>query len=156
MIKKKIENTGDLRSEILRLKLLRFEQEGILDAEIKKITDIFRFPSMMLAKISSLFGGQPSAGGKGEHVKGGHDWISSALSLGLPVFINKFFFRKSGFLMKSLVALISQKVATSVNKETIAHWIDKASGWIKGKGAKLKKQKALPPDYGIPPDSETY
>ncbi len=151
-MKTKIENIDDLRSEILRLKLQRFEQETILESEIKKITDIFRFPSMILHKISSLFGEPFSE--KGDHIKGEQDWITSTFRIGLPVFLNKFIFPRSGFILKSLVALVSQKAATSVNKDVIANWIDKASEWIKT--AKPKKHKKVTADYGIPPDSETY
>ena len=153
-MKTKIENIKDLRSEILRLKLQRYEQESILESEIKKITDVFKFPSMILHKISSLFGSDQHTGGKTDQVKDGHDWVTNALRLGLPVFLNKFVFRKSGFIMKSVVALVSQKAVTSVNKDLITEWIDKASKWIKGN--KPKKRKVSSPDYGIPPDSETY
>ena len=40
-MKSRIENTENLRAEILRLKLLRFHHEAAIEQDIKKITDIF-------------------------------------------------------------------------------------------------------------------
>lgn len=150
-MKSKIENIDDLRSEILRLKLQRFQHEAVIENEINEIKNKFRLPSILLHKVNSFFGGDDHGVDKT-----GHDWVTNALRIGLPVALNKLVFGKSGFIIKSLVALVSQKAATSVNKDTFSSWIDTASGWIRGAGKSTKTKSRHPHDYGIPPDSETY
>ena len=151
-MKSRIETTENLRAEILRLKLLRFHHEAAIEQDIKKITDIFRIPSMLLHKVNTWFGDQAGTPSKGENE---HDWVTNALRIGLPVFLNKMVFGRAGFLVKSLVAMISQKAATNVNKDVVSHWIDKAAQWIRG-ASKNKIRNKSTVDYGIPPDSETY
>lgn len=150
-MKSKIENINDLRSEILRLRLQRFQYEAVIEEEINKIQDRLRVPAMMLSKVNTLFGTHaPGVDGASQ------DWVTNALRIGLPVALNKLVFGKSGFILKSVVALLSQKAVTSVNKDTVTNWIDTASNWIRG-AAKSKQDKSRQPhDYGIPPDSETY
>ena len=151
-MKSKIENIDDLRSEILRLKLQRFQHEAVIEGEINDIKDKFRLPSILLHKVNAFFGGHEQPGVD----KTNHDWVTNALRIGLPVALNKLVFGKSGFIIKSLVALVSQKAATSVNKDTFSTWIDTASSWIRGAGKSKTTKSRHPHDYGIPPDSETY
>ena len=150
-MKSKIENIDDLRSEILRLKLQSFHHEALIKQDIEKFKDKFRFPSNMLKKINGWFGDK-SVGAEKTH----NDWVTNALRIGLPVAINKLVFGKSGFIIKSIVTLLSQKAATSVNKDTVATWIDKASNFIRGEAKHRKERRSRAHDYCIPPDSETY
>jgi len=150
-MKSKIENIDDLRSEILRLKLQRFHHEAAIEQEINKIKDKFRIPTILLNKVNTWFGDSTRGVDKTNH-----DWVTNALRIGLPVALNKLFFGKSGFIIKSLVTLFSQKAATSVNKDTLTHWIDNASHWIRGAAKSRREKSKLSHDYGIPPDSETY
>ena len=150
-MKSKIENINDLRSEILRLKLQRFHHEAVIEQDIEKIKDKFRIPSLLLHKVNAFFG---------THAQGtdntSSDWVTNALRIGLPVALNKMFFGKSGFIIKSLVALVSQKAATSVNKDILSNWVDTASSWIRGVTKSRRPKSRNAHDYGIPPDSETY
>ena len=150
-MKSKIENIDDLRSEILRLKLQRFQHEAIIEEDINKIKDKFRLPSILLGKVNAWFGAHAPEGDKTNH-----DWVTNALRIGLPVALNKMVFGKSGFIIKSLVALLSQKAAASVNKDIVTNWIDTATNWIKGATKSRREKSKLSHDYGIPPDSETY
>lgn len=147
-MKSKIENIDDLRSEILRLKLESFHHEALIKQDIEKIKDKFRLPSI----IKGWFGGDQSK--SPDHIN--HDWVTNALRVSLPLALNKLVFGKSGFIMKSVVTLLSQKVATSVNKDIVTHWIDKASNFIRGEAKHRKERRSRAHDYGIPPDSETY
>jgi hypothetical protein len=150
-MKSKIESIDDLRSEILRLKLQRFHHEAVIEREIESIKDKFRIPSLLLHKVNAFFGTHAHGVDKTSS-----DWVTNALRVGLPIALNKMFFGKSGFIIKSLVALVSQKAATSVNKDIISGWIDTASGWIRGVTASRRSKSRSSHDYGIPPDSETY
>jgi hypothetical protein len=150
-MKSKIENIDDLRSEILRLKLQRFHHEAVIEHDINKIKDKFRIPSILLHKFNTWFGDQAHGVDKTNH-----DWVTNALRIGLPVALNKMVFGKSGFIIKSVVALLSQKAAASVNKDTFTSLIDTASGWIRNVGKSRRDKNKSSHDYGIPPDSETY
>ncbi|MGB4773728.1 MAG: hypothetical protein WBP45_01025 [Daejeonella sp.] len=150
-MKTRIQNVNELRAEIARLKLQRLQYEHVFEAEIKNISDKLTAPIHFVKKIGAFFSGDNDHG-KAEQIKGGTDWVSVVSRIGLPLILNKLVFRKSGFIMKSIVALISQKAATSVNKDLVVNWIDKAANWIKS--SKFRKKQIKSPDYGIPPDSE--
>ncbi|HQS53108.1 MAG TPA: hypothetical protein PLN99_14540, partial [Daejeonella sp.] len=83
------------------------------------------------------------------------DWVTSIFRIGLPVVMNKFIFPRSGFLLKSVVELLSQNTAKTVNKDVVSDLINKFSEWIKSTKRKKKQEQGME-DYGIPPDSETY
>jgi hypothetical protein len=72
----------------------------------------------------------------------------------LPLLLNGVFFKKSGFITKTLITFLSQKAAKQVNSDKVSGILDKFTSMFKGNG---KPQKvAGVRDYGIPPDSETY
>lgn len=150
----KIQNSDDLRSEILRLRAIRSELEGELKAETARITKRFRVPLMLLGKVndwvSPIF--KPYRNEPGSL---NQDWVTSIFRIALPVVMNKFIFPKSGFLLKSIVEMLSQNTAKTVNKDVLTDLINKLSEWIKSSKRK-KKQEPVLDDYGIPPDSETY
>lgn len=157
-MKSRINNIDDLRSEILRLKLERFQHEAVLEQDVKRIVDKFKAPFRLVNKITAFFGkGQGTNDGTSspqEH-ETHPDWLTNVLRVGLPVILNKLVFRNSGFIMKSLVTILSQKAAKNVNKDSISGLIDKGADFIRNFKNK-KALKRLHADYGIPPDSETY
>ena len=64
----------------------------------------------------------------------------------LPLALNNTLFRKSNFLVKGLVGILSQKASHFISEDTVVGL------WDKVKGIFEKKNKN--PDYGIPPESE--
>jgi hypothetical protein len=76
----------------------------------------------------------------------------SIMSLLLPMFLNKTVFRGSGFLTKSIAALVSGKLGKSLDAESITGIVGKIKSLF---GSKKHKDVDFA-DYGIPPDSETY
>ena len=150
----KIQNSGDLRSEILRLRTIRSEIEGELKVETDRITNRFRIPLMLFGKVndwvSPIF--KP---GRNEPRSLNQDWVTSIFRIALPVVMNKFIFPRSGFLLKSLVELLSQNTAKTVNKDVLTDLINKLSDWIKSSKRKKKQDPELE-NYVIPPDRETY
>ena len=78
---------------------------------------------------------------------------STAMSLILPMLMNKTIFRGSGFVTKALVGLASGKLGKSLDAEHLSAIFNSVKGWFSKK--KEKKEKKFV-DYGIPPDSETY
>ncbi|WP_411273564.1 hypothetical protein [Daejeonella sp.] len=152
----KIDNTHDLRAELNRLRILRMEQEIELTKVTARIKARLHFPVMVYKKISDffieLFGDDPEDLTKKNERK---DWVTNILRLGLPLALNRFLFPRSGFLMKSVVAMVSQTAAKNVNKDSITGLIDKVADWIKVRKPKTQRDPIIA-DYGIPPDSETY
>ena len=151
----KIETIDDLRTEIIRRKAQRLELENDLLQVSEKIKTKLRIPVMIYNKagdfLNSFFGlERDNPAGKENR-----DWVTNIFRVGLPVFLNKYFFPKSGLLIKSVVAMVSQKAAKNVNKDSITDIIDKVTDWIKSRKSKERKDPLMA-DYGIPPDSETY
>ena len=151
----KIENIDDLRSEIIGRKAQCLELENDLLQVSEKIKTKLRIPVMIYNKagdfLNSFFGlERDNPAGKENR-----DWVTNIFRVGLPVFLNKYFFPKSGLLIKSVVAMVSQKAAKNVNKDSITDIIDKVTVWIKSRKSKERKDPLMA-DYGIPPDSETY
>lgn len=154
-MKNRISNIDDLRSEILRLKLDRFQQEAVIEQDVKEIVDKIKAPFRLLSTVNAWFGkGQGTNDVTQQDQEGHSDWITNALRLGLPVLLNKVIFRNSGFIMKSLITLVSHKATKNVNKDVLAGVIDKGAEWIRN--FKSKKSTKKYADYGIPPDSETF
>lgn len=151
----KIQNSEELRAEILRLRTLRFEIEDELLIETNKVTAKLRIPLMVLGKLNEWFG--PFQRGSNRISTGSdqQDWVTSVFRIGLPVMLNKFIFPKSGFLLKSVVEFLSQHAATTVNKNVMSELINHLSEWIKSSKRNRKREPEMA-DYGIPPDSETY
>lgn len=151
----KIENINDLRSEISRLKAQRVMLENDLHLVIEQVKAKFRIPAMIYHKVGDFFNSLFGSDKDDPVGKEDRDWVTNVFRVGLPVFLNKYFFPKSGLLMKSIVAMVSQKAAKNVNKDSFAEIIDKVTNWIKTPRPKTRKEPVLA-DYGIPPDSETY
>ena len=157
-MKSRINNIDDLRSEILRLELERFRQEAVIEQDVKQIIYKFKAPFRFVDKVTAFFGkglGTDHGAGAAPEHETQPDWLTNLLRVGLPVVLNKLVFRNSGFIMKSLVTILSQKAAKNINKDSISGLIDKGADFIRN----FKNKKALSrlhADYGIPPDSETY
>jgi len=147
----KIQNIDDLREEVVRLEVVRTEIETELKDEAQKITSKIQIPLMLLRKLNNFFAGSKDKSGKKE----GEDWVTSIFRIGLPLMLNRFLFPKSGFIVKSIIELISQTTAKTVNRDLMIELIEKITQWIKSTGTTNKKETEMV-DYGIPPDSETY
>jgi hypothetical protein len=147
----KIQNIDDLREEVVRLEVVRTEIETELKVEAQKITSKIRIPLILLRKLNNFFAGSKDK----SRTKDGEDWVTSIFSIGLPLLLNRFLFPKSGFIVKSIIELISQTTAKTVNTDLIVEIIEKVSQWIKSTGSRNKKEEEMV-DYGIPPDSESY
>lgn len=152
----KIQNIDDLRSEMNRLRMERINYENDFHQVAEKVKAKLNVPVRIYKKVTdffgSFFGGDDTNPTKKENV----DWVTNIFRVGLPVFMNKFFFPKSGVFMKSVVAMMSAKAAKNINKDTITDLIEKATEWIKSSTKPKSRKDPVLADYGIPPDSETY
>jgi len=150
----KIKNLDDLRLEISRLKILAREQEKYLNDQYLLFNEKIEAPIRFFKSAVSWVPGVDFA--KHVFTKGSanEDWVSKVFRIGLPVILNRFFLRKAGFIKRALVTLLSQQVATVLNKGTVSELLEKVTTFIQP--AKRRRRKAKYVDYGIPPDSETY
>ncbi|EHQ25770.1 hypothetical protein [Mucilaginibacter paludis] len=118
-----IRNIGDLKSEIIKLKQEKTEQEAVIKQH-------FSSPRAILGTVTALF--SRSKNSEGEHKAGlpGQDlagWLSRII---LPFTLNKTLFRRSNFMVKALVGLLSQKASGLVNDQSVASFWDKIKSAI--------------------------
>jgi hypothetical protein len=128
-----IKNINDLQTEIQRLRLLRDAQGAAIKAR-------FSSPSTTFSTIFSVFVPE------GSRAIFKQDLFGLLSRILLPVTLNKTVFRNSGFLVKGLVSLVSQKASNYISEDSII------AAWDKVKSIFTKKHKEE--DYGIPPESE--
>ncbi len=114
-----IKNTTELRSEIYRLEGLEREQAVALKAR-------FSSPGAVFSTVLSVF---PKSGGNGVGnltSKLFHqDFIGLISRLVLPVALNRTLFKKSGFIVKTLVGILSQKASSYINEDSVSSIWDK-------------------------------
>jgi len=149
----KINNLGDLRLEIARLKTLAAEQESYLGDQYQLLSDQVAAPVRFVKSLATWVPGVNFTKGLFEKGRKDEDWLSKALRIGLPVVLNRFFLRKAGFIKRALVTLLSQQAAGVLNKDNLASLVSKVADFVRPPAK--RRQRARRKDYGIPPDSET-
>ncbi len=148
-MKTQVENIDSLRSELLRLKMQQYQLEHGMQQDVAAIREQLKHPMKLFFGV-----GQEKA------LTGSHhdDWVTSVLRVAMPFALNSLVFKRSGFIIKTIVTLASQKAAGIVNKDTFTNLIDKVTGMVKNFKfpASSSRRPIVHRDYGIPPDSETY
>jgi hypothetical protein len=129
---KPIRNSVDLREEIIRLRALEKEQELALKLR-------FNSPAATFSTIYSLF--PKGAGGENRHNIFNQDFVSILSRFLVPLTLNKTLFRNSGFIVKTLVGLVSQKASGYINEESVI------SVWDKVKGLFHRKKETVKTNY---------
>lgn len=142
-----IRNITDLQDEIVRLKELTNEQGAVLKQR-------FNSPSAIFASVYSLFSGSPGSDGAGKSSVFDMDFVGLLSRILLPFTLNKTLFRNSGFIVKALVGLVSQKASRFINEESVTNIWDKAKSIFSN--LIHKKDEAPPAHKGVPAFSETY
>ena len=165
----KINNLLDLKTEIVRMSALKKEQEAYLLDQYGLLRDKVEAPMRIFRSVTGaipgvgMVKGVMSGIGKAAQSKDA-DWLTRILQVGTPFLLNNMFLKKAGWLKKSLVLLASESAISQVNQNKVGSILDKVTDFIRPKKRK-KKNKDLPviddqttvdPNFGIPPDSETY
>jgi hypothetical protein len=106
-----IKNISDLQDEILKLRAIEDKQSIALKAR-------FNSPSAIFSSFISLLnsGNQHNDGAKHQSIFN-QDFLGLLSRVVLPVTLNKTLFKRSNFLVKSLVGLVSQKASNYISKE---------------------------------------
>jgi hypothetical protein len=117
-----IRNVTDLRNEISRLK-------GMEEEQWTAIGQRFSSPSATFATIYSLFSSSADADGTKKGIF--HmDYVGLLSRILVPFTLNKTLFRNSGFIVKALVGLVSQKASGYISEDSVATLWDKAKSLI--------------------------
>ena len=125
---KPIRNSWELREEIIRLRGLEKEQA-------MAIKQRFSSPAAIFSTVYSLFP-KPVAGEKTGNIFN-QDFVSILSRFLLPLTLNKTIFRHSGFIVKTLVGLVSQKASGYINEDAVIGLWDKVKT--------LFQKKVVPP-----------
>jgi len=141
-----IRNVNDLKAEISRLKGMEEEQRTAIGQR-------FSSPSATFATVYSLFSGSADADGTKKGIF--HmDYVGLLSRILVPFTLNKTLFRNSGFVVKALVGLVSQKASGYISEDTVTSLWDKTKALI---GRLTHKSSEEPPGHKeVPSFSETY
>lgn len=142
-----IRNISDLQNEIARLKELEQEQGAVLKRR-------FSSPTAIFASVYSLFSGSSGPDGATKSSIFDQDFVGLLSRILLPFTLNKTIFRNSGFIVKALVGLVSQKASRFINEESVTTLWDKAKSIFTHFAG--KKDEEPPAHKGVPAFSETY
>ena len=139
---------AELQAEIDLLKVRSFQQEETLKESLSS-------PAAVFNAFKSFFKSGNSKKSLSAEIMS-QDMVTGIARLVIPLFMNGVLFKKSGFITKTLITFLSQKVAKQVNSNAISGIADKLKGLFKAKsignfGVKSRK----PAGYGIPPDNES-
>lgn len=122
MIDLPINSHADLKNEIYRLQGL--EREKSLELKAR-----FDGPGAIFSTVMSLFGKHHQPDDK----EGGifqQDFLGILSRFALPFALNRTLFRKSNFIIKALVGLVSQKASHYISEDSVESVWDKAKGWF--------------------------
>jgi hypothetical protein len=135
-----IRNIFELQTEIARLKNLETEQAIALKAR-------FSGPSAIFSTVLSLFPGSATT----EGIKGAgffnQDFVGLISRFVLPIALNKTLFRRSGFIVKTLVGILSQKASHYISEDSVGGVWDTVKGFITKFTKKKDAKPAVVPSY---------
>src|SRR5690242_19014629 len=134
-----INDIDELQLEISRLTAQNKVQQ---EALVKR----FNSPAAIMGSIMSLFPRASSDGLKSSGLFGGQDFLALFSRLLLPLTLNKSNIRKSNFIVKGLVGLISQKASHYISADSVTGVVDR----IKSLFSKKEKKSGNLQGYGIP------
>jgi hypothetical protein len=127
---KPIKTSWELKEEIIRLRALEKEQSIAIQQR-------FSSPGAIFSTIYSLF--PKPAGGENRTNIFNQDFVSILSRFLIPLTLNKTIFRNSGFLIKTLVGLVSQKASGYINEDSVVGLWDKVKSLFTKKGESVKK-----------------
>ena len=114
-----IKNSEDLKDEIARLKGL----EQLQAAELKQH---FSSPGAIFSTVISLFSGSNDDTKEEKNASFfNQDFIGLISRIVLPIALNKTLFKNSGFIIKTIVGLLSQKASHYINEDAVGGIWDK-------------------------------
>ncbi len=142
-----IRNIHELQVEIGRLKNLEAHQSVALKAR-------FSGPAAIFSTVLSLFPGSSTADGVKSASFFNQDFLGLVSRFLLPLTLNKTLFRKSNFIVKTLVGILSQKASHYISEENVSGVWGKAKGvfnnLFKKKKDTAEAEAIVPEEDGVP------
>jgi hypothetical protein len=131
-----IKSIDDLRDEISRIRVVESQQGTALAAR-------FNSPSAIFSSIMSLL----NSGNRNNSDKHpgifNQDFLGLLSRVVLPITLNRTLFKKSNFLVKTIVGLVSQKASNYISEDAVSGiW-----GTVKGAFEKFTKKKVKDEAY---------
>ena len=106
-----IKNSVELRHEIYRLQGVEAEQSEALKKR-------FSSPGAVFSTVMSLFPKSDDKEDKNSSLFN-QDFIGLISRFALPIALNKTLFKNSGFIVKTIVGLLSQKASHYINEDSV-------------------------------------
>ena len=128
-----IKTSWELREEIVRLKELEQVQGAALKARVSS-------PGALFSTVYSMFPKTQHTPGESKTNIFNQDFVSIISRFLIPLTMNKTLFKNSGFLIKALVGLVSQKASGYVNEESVVSVWDKVKSLFIRKGEKVDQR----------------
>ncbi len=108
-----IKNSDDLRSEIARLK-------GLEQQQAAQLKQHFSSPGAILSTVMGLFSSSKEDSKEEKNASlFDQDFIGLLSRIVIPIALNKTLFKHSGFLVKALVGILSQKASHYINEDSV-------------------------------------
>ncbi len=118
-----IKNITDLQEEIARMRVIELRQG-------EELAKRFNSPSAIFASLMSLLN-SGNRGDSGDHPGiFNQDFFGLLSRIVLPVTLNKTLFKRSNFLVKTLVGLVSQKASNYISGDAIHGLWDKVKSVV--------------------------
>jgi hypothetical protein len=117
-----IKNIEDLREEISRIRVIEEQQGAALATR-------FNSPSAIFSSFISLINSGNRDGDKHASIFN-QDFLGLLSRIVLPVTLNKTLFKKSNFLVKTLVGLVSQKASNYISGDAVHGIWDKVKSAV--------------------------
>lgn len=138
-----IRNINDLQDEISRIRVIEDQQATALAAR-------FSSPSAIFSSIMSLLNhGNRNNGEKTPSIFS-QDFLGLLSRIVLPVTLNKTLFKNSGFLIKTMVGLLSQKASNYISGDAVQGIWGKVKSLL-GSALQSKPEKSTKGMPNIPP-----
>ena len=116
-----IKNSEELHQEILRLEILEQAQRAALKGRLSS-------PSAIFGAVLTLFPKSSTAAGIRSGGLFHQDILGLASRFVLPFILNKTLFRKSNFIVKAIVGLLSQKASHYISEDAASGLFGKVKG----------------------------
>ena len=134
-----IKNITDLQEEIARIRVIEARQGEELGKR-------FSSPSAIFASIMSLLNSGNRNAGDDQPGFFNQDFFGLLSRIVLPLTLNKTLFKRSNFLVKTLVGLVSQKASNYISGDAIHGLWDK----VKSMALSVIQSKPETPSKGMP------
>jgi hypothetical protein len=133
----RIENLSDLRREIKRLQVVKASNEQALTHDIRELHESLKPANLVINTLRGFF----------ETDSGPSGLLKSGVSAGVNLLIEKLLFRKSNFIVKTLMSYLGGNLANNLVKNNTGAIVEKVRDWVSSFIASRKKNRYFDSTY---------